>query len=90
VVLNMVGVPKRPEVPFKDFSEALGLEPVAAIAFDPAPFGAAANNGQMLAEVAPASKAAIAIDDLAATLTGRKPVEHKRAPLAVRIPFLKR
>ena len=28
--LNMVGVPKRPEIPFKDFSEALGAEPVAS------------------------------------------------------------
>ena len=31
VVLSMVGVPKRPEIPFKDFAEALGAEPVASI-----------------------------------------------------------
>ncbi|MBL8548691.1 MAG: AAA family ATPase [Hyphomonadaceae bacterium] len=90
VVLNTVGVPKRPEVPTKDFADALGLEPLAALAFDPALFGAAANNGQMLAEVAPASKAAVSLDDLAAILTGRKPVEQKRTALVSKLPFLKK
>jgi pilus assembly protein CpaE len=88
VVLSMVGVPKRPEIPFKDFSEALGAEPVASFAFDPALYGMAANNGQMLGEVAPLSKAAVAIDALAAALTGRKPVETKRQ--SFKIPFMKR
>lgn len=90
VALSMVGVPKRPEIPFKDFSEALGAEPVASFPFDPALFGAAANNGQMIGEVAPQSKTAIAIDTLAASLTGRKPVETKKSSLADKIPFLKR
>ena len=90
VVLNMAGVPKRPEVPQKDFSEALGIDVTACIPFDPALFGVAANNGQMIGETAAASKIAIAIDELAANLTGRKPVEQKRAPIAARIPFLKR
>jgi len=90
VVLSMVGVPKRPEIPFKDFSEALGAEPVASIPFDPQLFGMAANNGQMIGEVAAQSKTAIAIDALAASLTGRKPVEAKKASLADKIPFLKR
>lgn len=90
VVLSMVGVPKRPEIPFKDFSEALGTEPVASFAFDPALYGMAANNGQMLGEVAALSKAAVAIDLLAATLTGRKPVEAKRQSLNIKIPFMKR
>ena len=90
VVLSMVGVPKRPEIPFKDFSEALGAEPVASIPFDPQLFGMAANNGQMIGEVAAASKTALAIDALAASLTGRKPVEAKKASLTDKIPFLKR
>lgn len=90
VVLSMVGVPKRPEIPFKDFAEALGAEPIAAIPFDPQLFGMAANNGQMIAEVAPQSKTATVLDDLAASLTGRKPVETKKSSLAVKIPFLKR
>lgn len=91
VALSMVGVPKRPEIPFKDFAEALGAEPVASFAFDPALYGIAANNGQMIGEVAPLSKTAIAIDALAAQLTGRKPaVEPKKQTMAVKIPFLKR
>jgi pilus assembly protein CpaE len=90
VVLSMVGVPKRPEIPFKDFSEALGAEPVASIPFDPQLFGLAANNGQMVGEVAAISKTAMAIDALAASLTGRKPVEAKKASITDKIPFLKR
>jgi pilus assembly protein CpaE len=90
VVLSMVGVPKRPEIPFKDFAEALGADPVASIPFDPQLFGMAANNGQMIGEVAAQSKTAIAIDALAASLTGRKPVETKKASITDKIPFLKR
>ena len=90
VVLSMVGVPKRPEIPFKDFAEALGAEPIASFPFDPALFGMAANNGQMIGEVAPQGKTALAIDALAASLTGRKPVEQKKATFVDKIPFLKR
>jgi pilus assembly protein CpaE len=90
VVLSMVGVPKRPEIPLKDFTEALGIEPVASIPFDPQLFGMAANNGQMIGEVAAPSKTALALDALAASLTGRKPVETKKASLADKNPILKR
>lgn len=90
VVLSMVGVPKRPEIPFKDFAEALGSEPIASFPFDPPLYGMAANNGQMLGEVAAQSKAALSIDALAASLTGRKPVETKKPSLADKFPFLKR
>jgi pilus assembly protein CpaE len=90
VALSMVGVPKRPEIPFKDFAEALGSEPIASFPFDPQLFGMAANNGQMIGEVAPLSKTAIALDALAASLTGRKPVETKKTSLPVKIPVLKR
>src|SRR5262249_59855833 len=50
--LNQVGVPKRPEIKPADFARALEDEPAAIIPFDPQIFGAAANNGQMIAEVA--------------------------------------
>lgn len=90
VILSMVGVPKRPEIPLKDFTEALGAAPVAVIPFDPQLFGMAANNGQMVGEVAPQSKIALSIDALAASLTGRKPVEVKKSTIADKIPFLKR
>ncbi|MBI1251613.1 MAG: AAA family ATPase [Alphaproteobacteria bacterium] len=90
VILNMVGVPKRPEIPAKDFAEALGAEPAEVFMFDPALFGTAANNGQMLGEAAPTAKTAIAIDQFAARLTGRRVAEPKKAGLAARLPFLKR
>ncbi|MBL8530599.1 MAG: AAA family ATPase [Hyphomonadaceae bacterium] len=89
VALSMVGVPKRPEIPFKDFAEALGAEPIASFPFDPPLYGMAANNGQMLGEVAPQAKASLALDALAASLTGRKPVETKKSGIAVKLPFLK-
>ncbi|HRK65113.1 MAG TPA: AAA family ATPase [Terricaulis sp.] len=90
VALSMVGVPKRPEIPFKDFAEALGAEPVAQFPFDPPLYGQAANNGQMIGEVAPQAKASIALDALAASLTGRKVVEQKKASIVAKLPFLKR
>ena len=50
LVINQVGMPKRPEIPAKDFAETMGMDPAAIIAFDPALFGQAANNGQMVIE----------------------------------------
>ena len=50
--LNQIGVPKRPEIKAADFAKALESEPVAVIPFEPQLFGAAANNGQMIAEIA--------------------------------------
>ena len=72
LVLNMVGVPKRPEIPVKDFAGAIGAEPVLVLPFDPHLFGTATNNGQMLAEAAADSKCAMGIDHLAMQLTGKE------------------
>ncbi|MEM6616543.1 MAG: AAA family ATPase [Pseudomonadota bacterium] len=71
IVLNQVGVPKRPEIAASDFSDALGIEPSAVINFDPQLFGTAANNGQMIAEMSQNSKLADAFLDLAKVVTGR-------------------
>ncbi|PVM84344.1 AAA family ATPase [Caulobacter endophyticus] len=72
LVLNQVGVPGRPEIPVKDFGEALGVTPSLVLPFDPKLFGQAANNGQMVAEVAPKSKAAEGIDHLARLISRRE------------------
>src|SRR5207253_7479788 len=64
VVLNKFGVPGRPEIPLKDFTEALGVTPSLIIPFDAKTFGQAANNGQMVTEVGSKTKAAEAIDQL--------------------------
>jgi len=73
LVLNQVGVPGRPEIPLKDFAEALGLEPALILPFDPKLFGAAANNGQMIEELGDRSKAAIGLQQLAQILARREP-----------------
>ncbi|WP_297512872.1 AAA family ATPase [uncultured Caulobacter sp.] len=73
LVLNQVGVPGRPEIPVKDFGEALGVQPSLVLPFDPKPYGQAANNGQMLAEVAPKSKAAEGLEHLARLISRREP-----------------
>ena len=72
LVLNMVGLPKRPEIPAKDFGQAIGVEPSMVLPFDAQLFGTAANNGQMIFDVAPESKVAQGIDQLAAQITGRE------------------
>ena len=71
LVINQVGVPKRPEIPAKDFAETMGLEPAAIIAFEPALFGQAANNGQMVIELAPKAPVSEALRLLCRTITGR-------------------
>ena len=73
LVLNMVGLPKRPEIPPKDFGQAIGVEPTLILPFDAQLFGTAANNGQMVFDVAPESKVAQGLDQLAAQLTGKEP-----------------
>jgi pilus assembly protein CpaE len=88
IALNMVGVPKRPEIPVKDFGEALGTIPGFVVPFEPAIFGAAANNGQMVVEMAPESRSGLAIDQLAQALCGREPVAPKKTSMLDRIPAL--
>ena len=56
--LNQVGVPKRPEIKAADFAKALEDDPVAIIPFEPQVFGAAANNGQMIAEISTSHRTA--------------------------------
>jgi pilus assembly protein CpaE len=72
LVLNMVGLPKRPEIPAKDFGQAIGLEPSLVLPFDAQLFGTAANNGQMVFDVAPESKVAQGLDALATQLSGKE------------------
>ncbi|EJW10952.1 Type II/IV secretion system ATPase TadZ/CpaE, associated with Flp pilus assembly [Rhodovulum sp. PH10] len=77
--LNQVGVPKRPEIKPPDFARALEDEPVAVIPFEPQLFGTAANNGQMIAEVAAGHKVSETFRHLAQLLTGRAESKKVRA-----------
>jgi pilus assembly protein CpaE len=78
LIINQTGLPKRPEIPVKDFADAMGVEPTLVLPFDAAVFGAAANNGQMIAEMAADSKVAEGLIELAARLTGRDPPVRKK------------
>jgi pilus assembly protein CpaE len=79
--LNRVGTPKRPEIKPADFAKALEFEPVASIPFEPALFGTAANNGQMIAEVSSGHRATETFRQLAQTLTGRTETKRSRSSL---------
>ncbi|WP_235890735.1 AAA family ATPase [Pararhizobium mangrovi] len=71
LVLNQVGVPKRPEIGPDDFCEPLGVQPVALVPFDSQLFGSAANSGRMIAEMSPKSTTSETFSQLAHILTGR-------------------
>lgn len=77
LVINQVGVPKRPEIPVKDFAEAIGIEPTLVLPFNPGLFGSAANNGQMIEELDAKSKATEGMRYLAKQLCGRDPMPVK-------------
>jgi pilus assembly protein CpaE len=80
--LNQVGVPKRPEIKAADFAKALEREPMAIIPFEPQLFGAAANNGQMIAEISANHKTAEMFRALACDLTGRVEPSKQRSGLS--------
>lgn len=71
LILNQVGMPKRPEIDPAEFLDPLGLEALATIDFEPQVFGAAANNGRMLAETEAGHPAVAIFERVAHELTGR-------------------
>jgi pilus assembly protein CpaE len=84
-MLNQVGVPKRPEIKPADFAKALEAQPAAIIPFEPQLFGAAANNGQMIAELSAKHRSAETFLQLAQLLTGRSEVKKAKAGLLGRL-----
>ncbi|MBB3526501.1 CpaE family protein [Rhizobium redzepovicii] len=71
LVLNQVGMPKRPEISPSDFCEPLEIDPIAIIPFDINLFGNAANSGRMISEVDPKSPTAETFSQIAHIVTGR-------------------
>jgi pilus assembly protein CpaE len=86
--LNQVGVPKRPEITPADFAKALEDQPLAVIPFEPQLFGTAANNGQMIAELAGGHRTSKMFLEIARRLTGRGEVKKPRG--AFLAPILKK
>lgn len=78
LVLNQVGMPKRPEIATADFVEPLGLEVLAVIPFEPQLFGNAANNGRMLGEMDAKSPIVGTMSHMAHVLTGRAEVKARK------------
>jgi pilus assembly protein CpaE len=76
--LNQVGVPKRPEINASEFAKAIENDPIVSIPFDPQMFGAAANNGQMIAEIAENHRSTEMFRQIAQRLTGRGETKKSR------------
>jgi pilus assembly protein CpaE len=76
--LNQVGMPKRPEITVREFAKAIESQPIAAIPLDPRLFGAAANNGQMIAEISANHRTTKTFLQIARQLTGRGETKKPR------------
>jgi pilus assembly protein CpaE len=88
LILNQVGMPKRPEIKPADFASALDVEPIAVIPFDAALFGTAANNGQMISETQSSHKINDSFLEVARIVTGKS--EAKSARRSLLSPILAR
>ena len=86
LVMNQVGMPKRPEISVVDFTKAVDLSTEAVIAFEPKLFGTAANNGQMIVEVEASHKIAQTFSQLARGVTGK--AEMRRPSRNILKPFM--
>ncbi len=77
LILNLVGMPKKPEISVADFSQIVELKPSVVIDYDAEVFGTAANNGQMIGEFSQKSKVANQILDFAYLLANVKPPQQE-------------
>lgn len=78
LVMNQVGVPKRPEISVADFVRPLNVQPAVIIPFDPGLFGTAANNGQMISEADSKSPISESFDFLAQVVTGKAEIRSEK------------
>ncbi|MGF9759782.1 AAA family ATPase [Microvirga sp. 0TCS3.31] len=78
LVLNQVGMAKRPEIKVHDFAKAVDLTPTACIPFDAHLFGTAANKGEMVAASSSKGAAISAFAEIADAITGRQEPRRKR------------
>lgn len=92
LVLNKVGVPRRPEIAPAEFAQSVGCSLLGHIPFDAALFGMAANNGQMIAESAPNHKINEIFRAIGLTITGHDAtqVADRASPLLKLPSFLRK
>ena len=86
LVMNGVGMFKRPEISVADFVKAVELQPLATIPFDAKIFGTAANNGQMIGEIDAGAKIADVYLDIARAVWGRS--EARKVKRNLLSPFM--
>ncbi len=73
VILNTVGLPKRPEISPVEFAKTLDAGPLIVSPFDAKLFGSATNNGQMVEEIDPSAQIVSLLSSLGYQLMGRTP-----------------
>jgi pilus assembly protein CpaE len=78
LLLNQVGMPKRPEIPPADFCQTLETEPMAIIPFDIQLFGQAGNSGRMIGEMDSKSPISEILTQVAHVVTGRATVKKPK------------
>jgi pilus assembly protein CpaE len=71
LVLNKVGVPKRPELSEKEFREGAAITAEVSVPSDPGAFGGAMNNGELVFKTSANSKVVPAINEIARMVSGR-------------------
>lgn len=91
LVMNMVNMPKRPEISVKEFESAVGLKTIGVIDFDSETFGQAANNGQMIEELNGKSRPATGFREIALSISNRRDAQmpKKASPFAPILEKLK-
>ena len=81
LVMNNVGVLKRPEIDLGDFAKAVEADPIGIVPFDAKLFGTATNNGQMIVEVDPANKTGEILAEVGRIVMGRAEVRKQKKTL---------
>ncbi|HVW91353.1 MAG TPA: AAA family ATPase [Devosia sp.] len=88
LVLNKVGVPRRPEISPNEFASSIECALLGQIGFDAALFGTAANNGQMIAEVAANNRINDIYRAIGMQVTGRSAPEAAGRSGSLKLPEL--
>lgn len=78
IVINQVGLPKRPEIAEKDIVEIVGADVDVSFAYDATLFGMASNNGQMIKEINPKHETVALLTDLNDALIRKSGALKKR------------
>jgi pilus assembly protein CpaE len=81
LVLNQVGAPKRSEVKPTKFAEALEIEVITCVPYEPSTMSTAANQGRMVADTSASSAVAKSFSKIAQTFTRHPAAKSTRKSL---------